>query len=64
MSKVLITTIPFADKDRLPLELLENANIDYLINPLGKKLTEDELAEIITDFDVMTDVVANVQIPH
>ena len=53
MSKVLITTIPFADKDRLPLELLENANIDYLINPLSKKLTEDELAEIITDFDVV-----------
>ena len=53
MSKVLITTIPFADKDRLPLELLENANIDYLINPLNKKLTEDELAELITDFDVI-----------
>jgi D-3-phosphoglycerate dehydrogenase / 2-oxoglutarate reductase len=53
MSKVLITTIPFADKDRLPLELLENANIDYLINPLNKKLTEDELTEIITDFDVI-----------
>ncbi len=53
MPKVLITTIPFGDKDRLPLELLENANIDYLINPLGKKLTEDDLAEIITDFDVI-----------
>ena len=53
MSKVLITTIPFADKDRLPIELLENANIDYLINPLGKKLTEDELAEMVTDFDVI-----------
>ena len=53
MSKVLITTIPFADKDRLPLELLENANIDYLINPLNKKLTEDELTEIVTDFDVI-----------
>ncbi|MDG1847200.1 MAG: phosphoglycerate dehydrogenase [Candidatus Marinimicrobia bacterium] len=53
MSKVLITTIPFADKDRLPLELLENNNIEYLINPLGKKLTEDELTEMITDFDVI-----------
>ena len=53
MPKALITTIPFGDKDRLPLELLENSNIDYLINPLGKKLTEDELAEIITDFDVI-----------
>jgi D-3-phosphoglycerate dehydrogenase len=53
MSKVLITTVPFGDKNRLPLELLENAGIEYLINPLNKKLTEDELAEMITDFDVI-----------
>jgi len=53
MNKVLITTVPFGDKDRLPLELLESANIDYVINPLDKKLTEDELAEMITDFDVI-----------
>ena len=53
MNKVLITTVPFGDKDRLPLELLESSNIDYVINPLGKKLTEDELAEMITDFDAI-----------
>ena len=38
MSKALITTVPFGDKNRLPLELLERAEIDYLINPLNKKL--------------------------
>jgi len=53
MSKVLITTVPFGDKNRLPLELLEAAGIDYLINPLGRKLKEDELAEMVTDFDVL-----------
>lgn len=53
MPKVLITTVPFADKSRLPLELLENAGIDYLINPLNKKLNENELAELITDFDAI-----------
>ena len=53
MNKVLITTVPFGDKERLPLELLEGSNIDYVINPLGIKLTEDELAEMITDFDVI-----------
>ena len=37
MKKVLITTVPFANKNRLPLELLENAGIEYLINPLNKK---------------------------
>ena len=53
MYKVLITTVPFADKNRLPLELLESNDIEYLINPLNKKLTEDELAEMVSDFDVI-----------
>jgi len=53
MSKALITTVPFGDKNRLPLELLESAEIEYLINTLNKKLTEDELAEMVIDFDVV-----------
>lgn len=51
MNKVLITTVPFADKNPLPLKLLEKAGIDYLINPIGRKLKEDELAEMVSDFD-------------
>lgn len=53
MSKALITTVPFGDKNRLPIEQLEAAGIDYLINPIGRKLKEDELAEMISDFDVL-----------
>ena len=53
MSKALITTVPFGDKSRLPIELLEAAGIEYLINPIGRKLKEDELAEMVTDFDVL-----------
>lgn len=53
MAKVLITTVPFGDKNRLPLELLENAGIEYLINPLKKKLNEHQLAEMVNDFDVI-----------
>jgi D-3-phosphoglycerate dehydrogenase len=53
MAKVLITTVPFADKNRLPLELLESAGVGYLINPLGRKLKEEELAEMVSDFDVL-----------
>ncbi len=53
MPKVLITTIPFGDKNRLPLDLLENAGIEYLINPFNKKITEEQLADIITDFDAI-----------
>ena len=53
MPKVLITTVPFAKKDRLPLELLEAIGAEYLINPLNKKLTENELAEMVSDFDII-----------
>ncbi len=53
LPKVLITTIPFSEKDRMPLDLLENAGIEFLINPYNKKITEDQLADIVTDFDVI-----------
>jgi len=53
MSKALITTVPFADKNRLPLEQLESAGIEYLINPLGRRLKEEELADMAVDFDVL-----------
>ena len=51
--KVLITTVPFGDKNRQPLDLLENTGIEYLINPFNKKLTENELIEVVADFDVI-----------
>ena len=53
MSKILITTLPFGDKNRFPLELLEKANIEYLVNPLKTKLTEDQLADMVSDFDII-----------
>jgi D-3-phosphoglycerate dehydrogenase len=53
MPKALITTVPFADKSHFPIELLEGAGIEYLINPIGRKLKEEELAEMVTDFDVL-----------
>jgi len=51
--KALITTVPFGDKNSLPLELLENAGIEYVINPINMKLTEDQLVEMVSDFDVI-----------
>ena len=53
MPKVLITTVPFCDKSRVSIEQLEAAGINYLINPIGRKLKEDELAEMLSDFDVL-----------
>tara|TARA_B110000008_G_scaffold276620_1_gene316240 strand:+ start:2035 stop:3009 length:975 start_codon:yes stop_codon:yes gene_type:complete len=53
MPKVLITTVPFADKNSLPIELLDGVGVEWLINPLGRKLNEDELADMIEDVDVL-----------
>ena len=53
MLKILITTVPFGDKNRRPLELLENSSVNFLINPLNKKLTEDELSEMVSDVDII-----------
>ena len=51
--KVLITTVPFGNKNRLPLDLLKKSNIEYIINPLNKKLNEEELIKMIVDFDAI-----------
>lgn len=51
--KALITTVPFADSNRLPIELLESAGIEYQINPLGRRLKEEELAGMLMPFDVV-----------
>jgi len=51
--RVLITTVPFGEVDSAPLELLGNAGIAYSINPLGRRLTEDELAEMIADYSAV-----------
>ena len=53
IKKVLITTVPFGQANRSPLDMLESHKIQYLINPLNKKLTEDELLSLVSDFDVI-----------
>jgi len=53
MNKILITTVPFGSENKLPIELLDNLNIKYLINPLNKKLTESELLEMTSDVDII-----------
>ena len=53
MPKVLISTVPFGYKNPLPLELLKNAGIEFQINPFNKKMSEDQLSEIIGDFDAI-----------
>lgn len=51
--KVLITTVPFGQYDKYPIELLEANNIRYDINPLGRRLKAVELAEMISDYSIL-----------
>jgi D-3-phosphoglycerate dehydrogenase / 2-oxoglutarate reductase len=61
--KVLVSTSPFGAIDRRPRELLEAAGISYTVNTYGRKMREDELAELIPDIDVLiagTEQISNV----
>jgi len=67
MKKVLITTVPFGDKDKRSIEMLNAEGIEYLINPLNRKLTEAELAELVPDFDAIiagTEVISDFVMSH
>jgi len=51
--KVLITTVPFGEIDKTPLELLAKNGLDFTINPLGRKLTEEDLLELLPGYDIL-----------
>lgn len=53
MPRALITTVPFGEVDPAPLALLEGAGVEYVINPVGRRLSEEELAALIPGFDVL-----------
>ena len=53
MSRILITTVPFADRNRFPLEMLDANGMNYRLNPFKRKLTEDELIKIVADVEVI-----------
>jgi D-3-phosphoglycerate dehydrogenase len=50
---VLITTVPFAENNPVPIDLLKAAGINYEINPLGRKLTESELVSMVPGYDAI-----------
>jgi D-3-phosphoglycerate dehydrogenase len=51
--RALITTVPFGEENILPRTMLDAAGIDYLVNPLNRRLKEDELADMVGDFEVL-----------
>ena len=53
MPRALITTVPFAESIRRPIDLLEEAGISYVINPLGRRLQAEELPELLEGVDLL-----------
>ena len=51
--RVLITTSPFAETDPAALRLLEAEGISYNLNPFGRRLREEELADLIGPYEVL-----------
>ncbi len=49
--KIVITTSSFATYDRSPLDELKKTQIEYTINPYGRKLTSSEVIELAKDAD-------------
>jgi D-3-phosphoglycerate dehydrogenase len=53
MIKIFISTFPFGEFNTLPIDLLNSKNVEYLVNPYGRKLTKEELALHIADIDIL-----------
>jgi D-3-phosphoglycerate dehydrogenase len=49
--KVLISTTSFAEYDHLPLDMIRRRGLEIQMNPLRRKLTEEEIADLIPDFE-------------
>jgi D-3-phosphoglycerate dehydrogenase len=53
VARVLVTTCPFGEIDRDPIQLLESENIAFTPNPFNRRLREEELAEIIAPYEAL-----------
>lgn len=51
--RAIVTTVPFGTIDDLPLRRLAEHGVDLVINPLGRKLKESEVADVIRGFPVV-----------
>jgi len=51
--KAIITTVPFGELDPKPIQLLKEANLEFAINSLGRKLRPEEVATVIGDADIV-----------
>ena len=53
MPKIFISTYPYCKIDKGPLDLLQATGWEIIINPLGRKLHQEELAKYASDCDAL-----------
>lgn len=51
--RALITTVPFGEVDGRPMALIEEQGIECILNPIGRRLREEELADLIGGVEVL-----------
>jgi D-3-phosphoglycerate dehydrogenase len=53
MKSILITTSPFGQGNPAALRRLEQESIEYKLNPFGRRLREEEIADLIGPYEVV-----------
>jgi D-3-phosphoglycerate dehydrogenase len=51
--RILITTVPFGEPDSRPVDMLKEIGAEFVINPIGRRLKELELAELAADYGIL-----------
>lgn len=51
--KAIVTTVPFGSIDPKPVELMHKNGLEHVINPLGRKLRPEEVADVIKGFPII-----------
>ena len=50
-NKILISASPFCEHDLSPINLLKKNNFDFDLNPKKRKLSENEISNLIKSYD-------------
>jgi D-3-phosphoglycerate dehydrogenase / 2-oxoglutarate reductase len=51
MPNIFISTVPFGEVNKKPILLLDKTGIEYTVNPLNRKLTAKEIADLACNYD-------------
>ncbi|MBF0249318.1 MAG: phosphoglycerate dehydrogenase [Alphaproteobacteria bacterium] len=51
--RAIVTTVPFGDADPTPVKLMNDAGLEFVVNPLGRKLRPEEVADMIRGYEIV-----------